>query len=430
MKCLLTYFVAFLIVAGAQAARAAVKARPEAGVNREGQRGGPEASPEAQRLAAGNNRFALDLYARLAAEAGGGEAGGNVFFSPYSLSTALGMAHAGAKGATAAEMAKTLHFDLKGEELDVAFAELIGSVNRPSVTGYKLSVANAMWGQSGYGFLPQYVQRLKQHYAAALHELNFQSDSQEARKTINAWAEKETAGKIRDLMPPDSVGPDTVLVLTNAIYFKGDWEKQFKKEHTRDGPFHVSADKTVTVPLMTQRARFRRLIGEGFQALEMPYAGGDLSMVVLLPDERNGLADLEQKMTAPNVEGWLKRLAQAPQNNVPVMLPKFTMTESFSLVPTLAKMGMAVAFDGRRADFSGMNGGTERLAITAVVHKAFVAVDEQGTEAAAATGVSIGRTSAEIEKPFRADHPFAFLIRDGKTGSVLFMGRVVDPSGK
>ena len=398
----------------------------EGGVKKEAKLVQP-ASAEVQRLTAGNNRFALDLYARLAAEK---KSGGNLFFSPYSLSVALGMTHAGARGETADQIARTLHFHQRGEELDTAFASLIGSVNRPGDQGYKLSVANAMWGQSGYGFLPEYVRRLQQHYAAGLRELSFQSDPQGSRKTINAWAEKETAGKIRDLMPPDSVGPDTVLVLTNAIYFKGDWARQFKKENTKEGPFHVSADKSVTAPLMSQRGKFRRLIGDGFQALEMPYAGGDLSMVVLLPDERHGLAALEKGLTAEGVDGWMRRLSQAGEDNVAVMLPKFTMTEAFSLAPTLAAMGMPAAFDGGRADFSGMNGGKERLAITAVVHKAFVAVDEQGTEAAAATGVTLGRTSVQVEKPFRADHPFLFLIRDGRTGSILFMGRVVDPTVK
>ena len=364
-----------------------------------------------------SNEFALNLYRRLASDAG---AGRNLFFSPSSLTTAMAMAHAGAKGETADQIASVLHL-----QPGVSPGGFTGKAQSP---GNELAVANAMWGQRGYGFAADYVGRLEREFGAALFELDFAANAGAARKRINDWAERQTHGRIKDLMPPPTVTSDTVLVLTNAVYFKGKWQRPFDPRSTAEAPFFVSVDAPVNVPMMSQRGRFRRVIRDGAQALELPYGGGEVSMVILLPDDCDGLTKLEQTLTSEALDGWLTDVSQAPAESLAVTIPKFTTSGEFSLAQTLAAMGMPDAFDFAKADFSGMNGGKERLAISVVVHKAFVAVDEEGTEAAAATGVAVTRTAAlKPAPPFRADHPFLFVIREAKSGNVLFLGRVMNP---
>jgi serpin B len=378
---------------------------------------------KADRAAAvkGNTEFACDLYAKLRGQ------DGNLFFSPYSISTALAMTRAGARGETADQMDKTLHFTLKGDKLHAAFGELIKEANgdpKDAKRGYQLSTANALWGQKGFSFLPEFVKLTKDDYGAGLNEVDFVGATEDARKTINAWVEKETRDKIKDLLPQGVLTTDTRLVLTNAIYFKGDWASQFKKDLTKEEPFAVAADKKVNAPLMHQKATFRYYDGGSFQALEMPYAGKDLAMVVLLPKKADGLPDLEKDLTADRLTGWVGKLNEA---EVDVALPKFKTTSQFSLKPTLSEMGMSQAFTNA-ADFSGMDGKKD-LQITDVIHKAFVDVNEEGTEAAGATGVIVGLKSERAPTPeFRADHPFVFLIRDTRSGGVLFLGRVADPT--
>jgi serpin B len=367
-------------------------------------------------LVKGNTAFALDLYAKLRTQ------DGNLFLSPYSISTALGMTYAGARGTTATQMEKALHFPYSGDKLSPAFRELIDQGRAGK--GYQLNVANALWCQVNYPFLDSYLGVVEKDYHAALKAVNFSGATEEARQTINAWVEKQTKDKIKELIETGVVNPDTRLVLTNAIYFKGDWASKFKKDATKDEPF-LTGSNPVKVPMMQQKARFGYLDGGTFQALEMPYAGKELSMVIFLPKKADGLADFEQSLTAHKLTGWLGKLQQREVN---VALPRFKMTSEFRLDQTLMALGMSDAFDLLVADLSGIN-GKKGLFIGAAVHQAFVEVNEEGTEAAAATAVGIQATSLQLPVQFKADHPFFFVIRDYRTGSILFMGRLLNPAG-
>jgi len=372
------------------------------------------------KLVAGNSQFAFDLYAKLK------DAPGNLFFSPYSMSTALAMTYAGARGETAKEMARTLHFELPAGKLHPAFAALMRIQNPAGKEGsYQLSVVNALWGQKGYGFLDGFLALAQTHYGAGLRQVDFVGATEKARQTINQWAEKQTQEKIKDLIPKGVLNKLTRLVLTNAIYFKGAWIHQFKKASTKDEPFRLSPEKKVNVAMMSQTEKFRYMEGKDFQAVELGYRGRGVSMVVFLPKKVDGLAAFEKSLSADNVSKWL---AQLRRRRVALWLPKFKTTSSFRMKKVLSEMGMPAAFGGA-ADFSGMNGKKD-LYIAAVIHKAFVDVNEEGTEAAAATAVVMALKSAfRPEKPvvFRADHPFLFLIRDRRSGSILFIGRVVNP---
>jgi serpin B len=369
-------------------------------------------------LVKGNTQFALELYAKLRTQ------DGNLFLSPYSISTALSMTYAGARRKTADEMAETLHFDLAPRDLHRAMGALIKQVNGDGdkKRGYQLITANALWGQKDYPFNPDFLKLNKDDYGAGMKEVDFIGNTEAARQTINAWVEKETRDKIKELFKPGILDRDSRLVLTNAIYFKGDWASRFKKDRTRDFHFHMSASKIVKAPLMNQTGDFKYHDAGTFQILEMPYVGKEVTMVVLLPKKVDGLADLEKNLTADNLAGWLGKLGT---QEVQVTLPKFNVTAEFSLKETLAAMGMPTAFSDR-ADFTGI-ATKEGLFISAVVHKAFVDVNEEGTEAAAATGVGVSTLSARIIPEFKADHPFLFLIRDTRSGSILFLGRLVEP---
>jgi serpin B len=377
-----------------------------------------------QQLVTDQNRFAVDFYQQVQ----GSE--GNLFFSPASLSTALGMTYAGARGQTAQQMAQAMRFDLPPEQLHPAFAWLVRDLNGAGGSrGYTLDVANALWGQKGYAFVPSFNQLLETDYGAALHPLDFSASPEASRRTINQWVEQHTHNKIKDLIPSGALDQYTRLVLTNAIYFKGKWDRQFKTEQTRPQPFKLSDGKTVDVPMMHQMKGFRLLQGDGFAALEMPYVGGDLSMVVFLPEKADGLGAFEKQITADRLAGWIDSMHKATPTDVVVTFPKFTFTRSIALKPILSRMGMPLAFS-READFSGMNGGKEPLYISDAFHQAFVKVDEEGTEAAAATGVGMAAASVRVAPAFTADHPFVFVIRQNLTGSILFMGRVVSPQSE
>jgi len=377
-------------------------------------------NPDVDKLAQDNNQFACNLYNHLRTQPG------NLFFSPHSLSTALGMTFAGAKGETETEMAEVLHFKLPQNRLHTAFSALSTWLHGANRNGIEIRTANRLWGQKGDEFLPAYLKVTRELYGAELGLVDFVGEAEAARQAINTWVESQTNQKIQNLIPPGVLNALTRLVLTNAIYFKGDWASPFPERLTQDAPFHLSADKSVDVPMMFQKKSFRYAAVAEVQVLELPYAGNDLAMLVLLPEEVEGLAVLEEKLTPEALSRWASSLRK---QEVRVYLPKFTMTSQFNLRSVLQEMGLASAFDPDRADFSGMT-GTRELFISEVIHKAFVDVGEKGTEAAAATGVVIGVTSAPIEEPptFRADHPFLFLIRDTRTQSILFMGRVTDPS--
>ena len=388
---------------------------------------GPKADPaDVAAVTQGDNQFALDLYAKLR------DKDGNIFVSPYSISTALAMTRAGARGDTAAEMDKVMHFTLPQDKLNPIFGAVIRQVNGDPADkkrGYQLSTANALWGRKGYPFQADFLKLAKDDYGGGLNDVDFKGATEQARQTINGWVEKQTNDKIKDLLHQGDLTPDTRLVLTNAIYFKGDWASQFKKDQTRDEPFHLTADKKADAPLMHQTGEYAYFDDGSFQMLEMPYAGKDLSMVALLPKKIDGLADLEKDLTADKLAGWVGKLH--PQEVI-VALPKFKTEQRISVKQTLSDMGMKLAFDDQKADLSGIGGEPHELYISDVIHKAYIDVNEEGTEAAAATAVIVATPSAvRVEPPtpvFRADHPFLFLIRDTRSGGILFLGRMADPT--
>jgi len=386
-----------------------------------------------QLIVTGNNKFALELYAKLCSKEG------NLFLSPYSISTALAMAHAGARGQTEAQMARVLHFPViakPGTELSSMlirekqrFASVFGKIiedlnNRGKKGGYELRVANALWGQEGYGFLEEFLELIKNNYDGQLNEVDFVRAAETARKTINTWVEKKTNNKIKNLIQKGLLDSMTRLVLTNAIYFKGNWAKQFKEDRTKEAPFTLADGGKVNVAMMNQTAEFNYMETENFQGLELPYVDDELSMIILLPKEFDGLDEFEKTLTVEKLSKWMDELHN---REIRVSVPKFKMTSQFSLASVLESMGMIDAFSPN-ADFSGMNGRRD-LFISAVIHKAYVDVNEEGTEAAAATAVTMKLTSVGPTRipVFCADHPFLFIIRDNHSGSILFIGRVMNP---
>jgi serpin B len=377
---------------------------------------------DAAAVVKGNNQFALDLYHHLRGTEG------NQFFSPFSISTALAMTYAGACGGTADEMAKVLHFTLDPKRLHPAFRALLAqAVGRgKKAPQYQLSVANALWGQKGYGFLPEFLKTTRDSYGAVLKEVDFVGDAPQAVRVINEWVELQTRDKIKGVLRPDDLSENTRLVLTNAIYFKGNWLHKFLKKGTRPEAFHVTTDHSIKAPMMHRKGVCRHVAANDFQILELPYAGEHLAMLILLPKKTDGLPELEKHLSAT----WLaEQVARLRQAEAIVSLPRFKLTRRYDLVKALSTMGISSAFDPTAADFSGMSGSTRKLFVSAVIHKAFVEVNEEGTEAAAATVVAEDAGADEPEPvQFRADHPFVFLIRDNRSGSILFLGRVANPN--
>jgi serpin B len=323
-------------------------------------------------------------------------------------------------------MASTLHFPEKQDRLHPALAALLRELNDGGdKRGYQLSVANALWGQQGYPFREDFLKLNRDHYGAGLQHVDFKSATEAARQTINAWVEKQTRDRIKELLKTGVLDTDTRLVLTNAIYFKGDWVSPFDKQRTREEEFQITARDKVRVPLMNRKGDYKYLKGETFQALELPYSGQHLSMVIFLPSKVDGLPEFEKGLTADKLSDWIGNLRR--QHDVLLTMPKFKMTSEFQFKEVLSKMGMRQAFDPTRADFTGIS-PTRELYISAVVHKAFVDVNEEGTEAAAATAVVVKTEAAAVTPVFRADHPFLFVIRDNRSGSILFLGRVSNPA--
>jgi serine protease inhibitor len=384
---------------------------------------GPNVAPEGpaeghqEAVADGNTEFALDLYARLRT------ADGNLFLAPHSLSTALAMTYAGARGETERQMADVLHFSLEQERLHPAFAALESSIKAAgNDPGCSLHVANALWGQQGYGFLEEFLALNRKHYGAGFHEVDFLRAAEQARKKINSWVADQTELMIMELLRKGDVDPADALVLVNAIHFKGGWACRFDAQRTQDAPFRISATEEVGVPMMSQFREFPFAAGDELDVLELPYEGDRLSMVFLLPKKIDGLAAVEKSLKKENLDRWLGRLHPQP---VRVSLPRFALDSKFDLKKTLEALGMIDAFDGGKADFSGMTGRRRDLFIGMVIHEARVEVDEEGTEAAAATAVKMKRGGPPAS--FTADHPFLFLVRDRQTGSILFLGRVMHP---
>jgi len=374
-------------------------------------------------LVEGNTAFAFELYQAL------GEQEGNLFYSPYSISLALAMTYAGARGETAEQMAATLKFILEQDRLHPAFnwldAELASrgeGAQGKDGEGFRLNIVNAIWGQKDYSFLSTFLDILAENYGAGLRILDFITETEKSRLTINKWVYDQTEECIENLIPQGAIGELTRLVLTNAIYFNAAWKYPFDEDMTADGPFYLLDGGQVSVPMMKQTESFGYTEGEGYQAVELLYDGGELSMVVLLP-EAGEFQSFEEGLQAQQICDIISGLQPT---EVALTMPRFEFDSEFSLKDTLAGMGMPIAFSSG-ADFSGMTGNPE-LFISDVVHKAFVAVDEAGTEAAAATAV-IMELTAVPEPPVEVtlDHPFIFLIRDIDTGAVLFVGRVMNP---
>jgi serpin B len=376
--------------------------------------------PAAGAVAAANTAFAFDLYRQLSS------APGNLVFSPYSVSDVLGMALVGARGQTAAEMAATLHLKLPPAEVAAGFANLAERFDAAGNDRVVLVTANSLWVQPQTPLDAEYLKVLRIQFRAEAVSVDFLHAAEAARTRINDWVADKTRGKITDLIGPGFLNDQTRMVLGNAIYFKGRWAHQFKAESTRAATFRISPHVAAMVPTMQQTADFHTVHLAGLSLLELPYEGSNLSMVILLPDAVDGLAEVERQAAAGDLRVWLAQLDFTRVTKIKVMLPRFTARETFRLAPPLSRMGMPAAFDRTAADFSGMT-GTRDLFLSDVVHQAYVNVDEEGTEAAAATGAVMAAFGIARVPEFRVDHPFVFLIRDNATGTLLFLGRVVDP---
>lgn len=382
-----------------------------------GQAGEP--SGDRQGRGGGTQAFAVSLYTALM------ERDGNLIFSPASISSVLVMAYEGAKGRTRNQMSAVLDVPLDRREFHGFLSEQSRDTTSPRAQpGIRLSIANALWGQIGHTFRQEFLSDLRQYHASELHVVDFSGQTETARRSINGWVEEKTDGVIRDLVKQGVLTPDTRLVLTNAIYFKGLWASQFSRNDTRQGSFTTFTGKSIPVDMMDQTGDFRYIEQSGVKVLELPYTGGGLSMVIILPDERRGLPDVEKSFNMQLLKTWITDLCTRYPEQVRVLLPRFTVSTEFDLSRTLARMGMPDAF-AASADFSGMTGSRE-LFISSVIHRAFVEVSEEGTEAAAASAAVMTK-SAFMVREFRADHPFLFLIRDNRNGTILFMGRVIDP---
>ncbi len=369
-------------------------------------------------LLRGNAEFAFDLFRQL------NKAGGNLFYSPYSISTALAMTYAGAGGATAGQMASTLHFTLPPETLHPAFNWLERELaKRNSREGgddedFRLYTVNAVWGQKDYAFKTAFLDVLAEDYGAGLRILDFIDSPEGSRIAINDWVSGQTEERVRNLLERGSVTGLTRLVLTNAVYFKASWYRKFLKENTYNATFYRLEGDPVIVPMMNQTMIFNHGEGDDYLAVELPYRGEEISMLVLAPKEgkfREFESGLDSQKLADIIEGLEK-------DNVVVNLPKFQFRSQFSLKGSLSDLGMSDAFSSGAADFSGMS--DDRLWLDDVAHQAYVSVDENGTEAAAATAAVIVASLPDI---ITVDRPFIFLIRDTATGSIIFLGRVLNP---
>ena len=376
-------------------------------------------------LVGGNSAFAWDLYQALKGREG------NLLTSPASISMALAMAHAGARGETEEQMAQALHFTLDPDRLHPAFNRLDLELARRGKgqgrdgEGFRLSIVNAIWGQEGTRFLAQFLDILAAQYGAGMRLLDFAVAPERCRAIINAWASDHTGGKIQDLIPPGAIRRWTKLILTNAVTFRAAWSTPFKTAMTVDGRFFPLDGSESIVPMMNQTESFAFAEGRGYRAVELPYDGWELSMVILLP-EAGAFEAFEAAVDATQVEAIVQGLSH---RRIALTMPRFLFASGFRLADALAAMGMPAAFS-EDADFSGMTGKRD-LFLADVIHKAFISVDEDGTEAAAATAAVMVPAMEPREMPIelRVDHPFIFLIRDIKTGAVLFVGRVVDPGG-
>jgi serpin B len=375
----------------------------------------PENERMIHQLAQANNAFAVELYRQLASTPG------NLFLSPHSISRALAMTYAGAGAETARQMKEALHFELPVDRLGLAFAALQELLAQCARTGeVELSSASSLWLQQGYELRPEFLQLVQDAYQAGLNRVDY-AQPEPARQAINAWVAEATRQRIQDLVPCGVIKPLTRLVLANAIYFKGLWASQFDAAETTSAPFLNLDGSKSEISLMDQKAEFAYAKFHDLQALELPYQGDDLAMIILLPDDADGLPPLEASLTTETLARWTGDLRA---QELHVFLPRFQVSASFRLDEALQALGMPDAFSETKADFSAMD-PANMLYISAVLHKAFCEVNEQGSEAAAASAVVMALRSLPLPPPvFRADHPFLFLIRHRPSGVILFIGRL------
>lgn len=373
-------------------------------------------------LTEGETKFAFDLYHTLPVD-------GNVIFSPYSIHLAFGMVYAGARGETAEEIAKTLYYP---QNIHPALNALSAELERRAQAAsdeekdtFQLHIANALWGQKDLRFQAEYLDLLAQHYGAGVHLADFQGAAEASRREINRWVAEQTHDRIREITPPGTIDALTRLVLVNAIYFKAAWEHAFDEKETQDAPFFLLDGTEVSVPMMHVEAPFRYAAGQGWQAVALPYKGSQTEMVILVPEK----GQFQQVRDSLNVARYQEILNAMEEKSVVLTLPKFTFESEMRLREKLAALGMKSAFDPEQADFSGIDGRRD-LFISEALHKAFIAVNEQGTEAAASTAIIFKLTAMPIPEDqvvLTIDRPFFYVIRDIPTGALLFMGQVTDP---
>ncbi|XP_058030548.1 leukocyte elastase inhibitor-like [Ahaetulla prasina] len=378
------------------------------------------------KLANANSQFALDLFQKLK-EA---HPTGNVFFSPLSLSSALAMVVLGARGNTASQLLKTLHFD-GVEDLHSVFHTLNAKINWSNAP-YILKLANRLYGEKTFNFLPDFLTSTQNLYGAELSTVDFSNAPDKAKKEINQWVEQQTEGKIHELLSEGSINEMTKLVLVNAVYFKGNWAKPFKEEDTEEKPFRLNKreKKNVKMMFMKEILPFGYISECKCRVLELPYKGKDLSMIILLPDSiednSTGLEQLEKQLTLEKLQEWTKPKNMNSGAEIHVHLPKFQLEENYDLNSYFAALGLIDVFDSGKADLSGMSGAQD-LHVSKIVHKSFLEVNEAGTEAAAATGVTSVPYCLLMGKDFNADHPFLFFIRHNPMNAILFLGRFASP---
>jgi serpin B len=376
---------------------------------------------DARSVIYGNNQFAFDLYAKYKTK------DGNIFFSPYSISSALAMTYEGARGKTADEMQAVLHFPKDDAIRRESFLTINNQINKQDKK-YQLRTANALWAQKDYKFKPDYFAMVEKYYAGKATNLDFINDTEKSRVKINTWVEEQTNNKIKDLLTKGIINSSTRLVLTNAIYFKGLWLDQFNKKNTQEKDFKVDQNNTVKVQMMSstgEKAKFNYSETEKVQILELPYEGNELSMLILLP-KKDDLQAAEEYLVPEKLVAAAKGLRK---KRVDIYVPQFKFETKYFMAEDLKGMGMLAAFTPGSADFSGMT-GTKELNIAHVIHQAFVEVNEEGTEAAAATAVvmTFGAMAPETPKIFNADRPFIFFIQERSTNNILFIGRVKNPA--
>jgi serine protease inhibitor len=369
----------------------------------------------------GHNRFAWDAYAGLR------QAAGNIAFSPFSLARGLAMLHAGARGETADQIARVLHLPADNASAHLALKTLgIGLSGDAGPRGVKLNTSSALWASTGLGVPDEYVALIRHDYHASINQVDFQADSEQARKSMNAWVKAQTGGTIGELFQSGEINARTQLVLADVLLFQGAWAVPFKKERTRPGVFSVSPTRRVEVPFMQMSGKLRVAAGPAGLAVELAYVGRDVAFVALIPRRTDGLADVEKQLVEPLVSDWLRQLKPETVN---LSLPRFNVTTDMQLENLLAQLGMPLAFRPLGADFSGLCTSDEPLAITDVAQKVHIKVDESGTEAVAVTTFRSSRGLVDQNiREIKADRPFVFLLRDMRNGSILFVGRLADPT--